>query len=40
VFDGFFGTIAPSAIYIAGVAECFSHVVVDASGNSAIDWSG
>jgi hypothetical protein len=40
LFDSFFSAIAIFMIHTAGVAEFFSHAVVDAIGNSAIDWSG
>jgi hypothetical protein len=37
LFDGFFSAIAHRVIDTAGVAEFFSHAVVDAIGNSVID---
>jgi hypothetical protein len=38
LFNGFFSAIAPRVIYTADVAEFFSHAVVDAISNSAIDY--
>jgi hypothetical protein len=40
LFDGFFSAIAIFMIDATRVAEFFSHAVVDAICNSAIDWSG
>ncbi|MBD1804266.1 hypothetical protein H6F98_02100 [Microcoleus sp. FACHB-SPT15] len=38
MFDGFFSAIAVFMIYTVRVAEFFSHAMVNAIGNSVIDY--